>query len=227
MTLKLIIGNRNYSSWSLRAWLYLKLSGLHFDEHLVPLFEDGWREQLAAHTPAGRVPVLGDGDLTVWDTLAIFAHLEERFPESALGWPADAAARAHARSISAEMHSGFLAIRGELPQNLRRRGATPDLSADAKSQIARVRDMWRGCLTRYGGPWLFGEPSTADVMYAPVALRFVSYGVVVDGPERAFIDAVVENEHVLAWCAAAADEPHKIAFVDTIAALDDVPMALG
>ena len=136
---KLILGNKNYSSWSLRAWLYMRESNIPFEEVRVPLFVDGWKEQLAEFSPAGRVPVLVDEGLAVWDTLSILAYLKEREPE-ALGWPEDRSMRAHARSISAEMHAGFLAVREWLPQNIRRR--TPieldKASPELRQQIARI-----------------------------------------------------------------------------------------
>ena len=165
--LELVIGNRNYSSWSLRAWLYLRESGMTFKTIQIPLFTGSWRETLARYSPAGRVPVLIDGDLAIWDSLAIIEHLQESAP-GALGWPREPRARAEARSISAEMHSGFLAIRNELPQNLRvRRERSPnELSQPCQRQIERIQTIWRDCRERYAarGKWLFGELCIADVM---------------------------------------------------------------
>lgn len=230
MSMKLVIGNRNYSSWSLRAWLFLRESGLPFEELRLPLFMPGWAEAVARYSPAGRVPVLVDGDISVWDTMAIIAHVQEQHP-SALGWPADPAARAEARSIAAEMHAGFLAIRGELPQNLRlrRRRDPADLSADARAQIARVCDLWSACRRRFaaGGPWLFGRMSTADVMYAPVALRFVTYDIPVPDPARSFIDAVCALPAIQEWIRAAEAEVERIDFIDELVPAPESPLTLG
>ena len=216
MALTLIIGNRNYSSWSLRGWLYLKESGLEFREVRVPLHVGDWRAEVARFTPAGRVPVLIDGDVTVWDTLAIMEHVRERFP-GALGWPTGIADRAYARSISAEMHSGFIALRSELPQNIRiRRQAEP--SNLCRQQITRLLEIWSDCRTRHRdrGPWLFGELSAADVMYVPVALRFVSYGIEVPAPASEFVDAVLASAHVREWIFASEQEEEQLAFVDEL-----------
>jgi glutathione S-transferase len=228
--LKLIIGNKNYSSWSLRAWLHLRESGIDFEEVRVPLFSGDWRETLRQYTPAGRVPVLIDGDITIWDSFAIFEHICERNPK-AIGWPADPEARALARSISAEMHSGFLAIREELPQNLRARTRRelPDLSEAARIQITRVLEIWESCRWKYGkeGPWLFGEFSFADIMYVPVALRFVSYGIPLVGEAREFIRAVCKHPAILEWVREAEAEPERIEFVDNLIPASKSPMTPG
>ena len=190
---KLIIGNRNYSSWSLRAWLYLKTSQLDFEVQRVALFDEDWASTINTLSPAGRVPILIDGEQTVWDSLAIVAHLRER-EAGALDWPAAPAARAHARSIVAEMHSGFLAVRGELPQNLKRsQPIDPEsLSEACRQQIRRINIMWRELRDQHAGagPWLFGEFSIADVFYAPVALRFSSYGIKLSRAANDYIGAV-------------------------------------
>ncbi len=216
MALTLVIGNRNYSSWSLRGWLYLKESGLDFSEIRIPLHFGDWRAEVARFSPAGRVPVLMDGDMTVWDTLAIMEHVRERFP-SALGWPTGMPDRAYARSISAEMHSGFIALRSELPQNIRIR-RRPEPSDLCRQQIARVLEIWSDCRTRHRdrGPWLFGELSAADVMYVPVALRFASYGIEVPAPASEFVDAVLANTHVCEWISASEKEAEELAFVDEL-----------
>ncbi len=216
MGLRLVIGNRNYSSWSLRLWLYLKESQLDFRVVRIPLHEGDWRAEVAQYTPAARLPVLIDGDVTVWDTLAIIEHTRENHP-GALDWPTALAERAHARSISAEMHSGFIALRGELPQNLRlRRPVEP--SDLCRRQIDRLIEIWSDCRRRYSdrGPWLFGELSPADIMFAPVALRFVTYGIEVPDPAVEFVDAVRANEHVREWIRAAEQEREKLAFVDEL-----------
>ena len=198
----LVIGNRNYSSWSLRAWLYLRLSRIPFEEIRIPLFTDGWREDLARYTPAGRVPVLLDDQLAVWDSLAIFEYVRERHPD-AVGWPTAIAARAFARSIVAEMHSGFMTIRDELPQNIRARNPREQsqLSGLCRSEVQRINEIWNTCRRKYSddGPWLFGPLSIADVMYAPVALRFVTYSIPVPGPADEYIRGIQELEPIKEW----------------------------
>src|SRR5262249_14095465 len=164
MPYHLVIGNKNYSSWSLRAWLFMKESGVTFDETRIPLYTPTWARQIARYTPAGRGPGLIDGNISVWDSSAIFQYIPERHP-AAVGWPKDDEARARAQSISGEMHSGFLAIRNELPQNIRirRQRDVSQLSAACLAQIRRVDEIWSDCRHRYGnaGDWLFGEFSLA------------------------------------------------------------------
>ncbi|MEJ2132184.1 MAG: glutathione S-transferase family protein [Gammaproteobacteria bacterium] len=216
MSLTLVIGNRNYSSWSLRAWLYLRESHLEFEEVFIPLHVGEWRKEIAKYSPAGRVPVLIDDDITVWDTMAIMAYLLERQPD-AVGWPTDRAERALARSISAEMHSGFLALRDELPQNIRIRRSAPQ-SELCRAQIHRVQTIWNDCRERFGhrGPWLFGTFGIADVMFVPVALRFVTYGIPVEGRAQEFVDAVLESPSVQEWIGAAHAEGLPLDFVDEL-----------
>jgi len=225
---ELVIGNKNYSSWSLRASLHLRESGIDFSETRVPLFQDDWSERLRRFSPAGRVPVLIDGELHIWDTMAIFEHLAETNGD-AIGWPTDPRARPRARSISAEMHSGFLAVREWLPQNLR--AHTPidpaTFSDDLEAQIARIEEIWTTCYEDSGGPWLFGDFSIADVMYAPVALRFVTYGVSVTPQARRFVDAVQSLPSVQEWIADAVAEKETIPFIDECVGTDGVPMSLG
>ena len=192
MTLTLVIGNKNYSSWSMRPWIALKGAGIAFDEVMIPLYtgaED--KAKILGFTPSGKVPVLVDGDVTAWDSLAIIEYAAERFPDAKL-WPQDPASRAHARSISAEMHSGFMALRNECGMNLHRPVKSKALSDDAKANIARIEDIWAECHTRYGkiGPYLFGEFSAADAMYAPVVHRFRSYAVELSPPARAYMNTM-------------------------------------
>ena len=230
MTLELVIGNKNYSSWSLRAWLHLRESRIPFRETRIALFQDGFRETLERYTPAGRVPVLIDGDLPVWDSMAIIEHVRERFPE-ALGWPTDAAARAMARSIAAEMHAGFLAVRDELPQNLRARRPRPleSLSEACRGQIARIDEMWTTARREHGeeGPWLFGEMSIADIVYAPVALRFVTYGIPVGEESRGFVDAVCALDSVREFVDAARAEREHLDFIDDLVPTAGSPLTPG
>ncbi len=216
MSLTLVIGNRNYSSWSLRVWLYLRESGLEFEEVFISLHVGNWRERVAEYTPAGRVPVLIDDGITVWDTMAIMGYLLDRYPD-AVGWPADPTERALARSISAEMHSGFLAIREELPQNIRiRRPAT--ISEACRVQIDRVQEIWSDCRTRCSNPgrWLFGHFGIADVMFVPVALRFVSYEIPVAGRADEFVRATLALPSVQEWVRASQDEGLPLDFVDEL-----------
>ena len=219
MSLKLIIGNKNYSSWSLRAWLFLKQSGVEFEEIKLALFTEQWQKEIQRYTPAGKVPVLLDGDIAVWDSLAIMEYVRENF-EGTVGWPRDRAARAHARSIATEMHSGFMAIREELPQNLRvcQQRSLDDFSSMAQREIARVERLWQDGFERYGGPWLCGEFSIADVMYVPVALRFVTYGIQLQPTAQQFVTRTQALEPVQAWCQEAAHEEETLPFIDAAAA---------
>lgn len=217
---KLIIGNRNYSSWSMRAWLHLRESEVPFEEVRVPLFgEDGWHEEIARYSPAGLVPVLVDGDLAVWDSMAIHEYVLEHWPD-AVGWPAAPRARARARSVCAEMHSGFTALREELPQNIRarKRCRLEALSDACRSDIARIEAIWSVARDGHGGagPWLFGAFSLADVVFAPVALRFVTYGIPVAGEARHFVEQVQALESVREWARLSEEEAEVIDFVDAL-----------
>ena len=220
---QLIIGNRNYSSWSLRAWLALATSGARFNTTRVTLFDGDWKAKILAHSPAGRVPVLIDGDITIWDSLAIAEYLREREPE-APGWP-------EARAIASEMHSGFLAVRDELPQNLRARSplSEEELSGGCREQIARIDAIWSNCYAHRDtrGPWLFGNFGIADVMYVPVALRFVSYDIAVSDRARQFIDATLAFAPVQAWVDAATQEAEAIDFIDARQPASSTALTLG
>jgi glutathione S-transferase len=206
----LLFGNRNYSSWSLRPWLGLRQAGIAFDEERVALFEPGYKERILRHSPAGKVPVLVDGDLVVWDSLAIGEYAAERFPAAGI-WPADVRARALARAVSAEMHSGFAALRTAMPMNLRGhfpgKGRTPAVDAD----IARILAIWGGALERSGGPFLFGAFCYADAMYAPVATRFLTYGVDLPDHARRYVGALEGLPAMQEWRAAALAESEVIA----------------
>ncbi|MET0877930.1 MAG: glutathione S-transferase family protein [Tardiphaga sp.] len=192
MSLTLVIGNKNYSSWSMRPWIALKACGIAFEEVMIPLYTGpADKQRILGFSQSGKVPALIDGDITVWDSLAIIEYAAERFPEARL-WPEDRARRAHARSISAEMHSGFMALRNECGMNLHRPVKAKTLSADALANIARIQDIWAECHARYGkiGPYLFGEFSGADAMYAPVVHRFLSYAVEVRPEARFYMEAM-------------------------------------
>ncbi|MDX9860780.1 MAG: glutathione S-transferase family protein [Rhodospirillales bacterium] len=208
----LVIGNKNYSSWSLRAWLVLKRTGVKFDEILVSLMRPETRADILVHSPSGKVPLLRYGDDRVWDSLAIAEYLAERFPAAGL-WPADAGARAVARSVTAEMHAGFMALRRALPMNLRAHLAGRRWADDVEADIARIQEIWTTCRQRYGagGPFLFGGFTIADAFYAPVVGRFHTYDVPLSAPCQAFADAVWQAPDMRAWVAAAAAEPQAIA----------------
>ncbi len=197
---KLIIGNKNYSSWSLRAWFLLREADIDFDEHRIALDTEDTARQIAEFSPAGRVPALLLDDVTVWDSLAIAETVAERWPAKKL-WPDDAAARAHARSISAEMHAGFGELRSRMPMNCRAMGRRVALPDALTHEIDRVFEIWSDCGRRYGdsGPWLFGEFSIADAMYAPVVLRFRTYGINLPESARRFADRVLQSEAMQAW----------------------------
>src|ERR1700694_4423252 len=187
---QLVIGNTNYSSWSMRPWLALKANHIAFDEVFIPLYAgDDDKKRILSFTHSGKVPALIDGDVTVWDSLAIIEYLAERFPETRL-WPEDRARRAHARSISAEMHSGFAALRNECGMNLHRPVRATALSADARANIERILQIWSECRERYGklGPFLFGSFGGADAMFAPVVHRFRTYALEVEAAARAYRD---------------------------------------
>lgn len=205
MTTKLIIGNKNYSSWSLRAWLLLREADIEFEEHRIALDQDDTARNIAAYTSSGCVPVLILDELTVWDSLAICETVAERWPDKGL-WPSDAAARAHARSVSAELHSGFTELRGRMPMNCRAMGRKVAISDALGADIDRVLAIWSDCHKRYDGDWLFGTFSIADAMYAPVVLRFRTYGI--NLPESAYVFAkrVLESPAMQEWLAAAETE---------------------
>ena len=207
MALKLIIGNKNYSSWSLRPWIGLRAAGIAFDEEVIPLYDAGSREQILARSPAGKVPILYDGDVRVWESLAILEYAAEKFPAAQL-WPADAAARAHARAISTEMHAGFVPLRSECGMNMWRPVAKKELSADARANIARIQAMWTDARDRFGaaGPFLFGRFSAADAMFAPVVSRFETYAIDVAAPVRAYMQAMIALPAWQEWRRAALSE---------------------
>jgi len=207
----IVLGNKNYSSWSLRAWLALWQTGAPYDEVVIPLERDDTAEAIRQWSPAGKVPVLRDGDLTVWDSLAIGEYLAEQIPSAGL-WPQASRARALARSAVAEMHSGFAALRRDMPMDVRRRThQTP--SAEVATDIARNCDLWAECRARFGqghGEFLFGDFTLADAVYAPVASRFVTYDVELPATARAYVDAVMATPAMRAWAEAAAAEPWVI-----------------
>ena len=202
----LIIGNRKYSSWSFRGWLAKKLSGVEFEETVIPLDLPETQDMLAKHSPTNRVPCLMHGDAVVWDSLAIAEYMAEQASSSGL-WPADARLRAHARSIVAEMHSGFTALRSDFPMDMARRhnGVMP--SAAVEADVARIDQIWADCVRRYGGPYLFGEWCLADCFYAPVVSRFETYGIATGLASTSYAERVKQHPHYQGWHAAAQNEP--------------------
>lgn len=211
--LSLVIGNKNYSSWSLRPWLALRHAGASFQEVLVPLRQPDTKSTLLSHNPAGKAPALRHGDLTVWDSLAICEYVNELFPTAHL-WPADPAARAVARSVSAEMHSGFPDLRKNLFMDLRSRYDRPDRVAAAQADIDRVLAIFNDCRSRFGqgGPFLFGAFSIADAMFAPVCTRLRTWNVALDPVSAAYIDAIYALPAFRDWAAAAEKETWTLQF---------------
>jgi glutathione S-transferase len=208
MTLHLVIANKNYSSWSLRPWLALKVAGIAFDETLISLDAADFKSRLLALSGAGKVPVLVDGDVRIWESLAILEYLAEKFPAVAL-WPRAPAARAHARAIASEMHAGFQPLRRQLPMNVRRRIIPRALEGDAMADVARIEVIWNECRSRFGsdGPFLYGTFSAADAMYAPVVSRFHTYAVEVGTVARDYMRALIALPAWHEWQEAAKREP--------------------
>jgi glutathione S-transferase len=219
MSLTLVIGNKNYSSWSMRPWLALRANNIPFEEVFIPLYTDdpADKERILSFSRAGKVPTLVDGDITIWDSLAIIEYVAELFPDAKL-WPEDRAMRAHARSISAEMHSGFVPLRSECGMNLHRPVGPIALSADARANVARVEEIWRDCRQRYGkrGPFLFGAFTGADAMYAPVVHRFRTYGIEVGAEAKAYMEAMMALPAFAEWTEAGLAETLRIAKFETM-----------
>ena len=206
----LTLSSKNYSSWSLRGWLMARLAGLDFAEEMVEQDDAGARAELLLLAPSFRVPRLTDGEISVWDTLAIGEYLNEVKPQAGL-LPADAAARAHCRSICGEMHSGFSALRSALPMNLKARFPKFTVWSRAWGDIQRVTEIWQECLQTYGGPYLFGAtPTLADAMYAPVVTRFLTYDVALDADCSAYCRTIMSMPAMQEWMAAAKEEPEDV-----------------
>jgi glutathione S-transferase len=216
---KLIIGNKNYSSWSLRGWLACKQSGLAFEEITVPLFGDDWEAARSSEDLApshGKVPILWDGDAVVWDSLAIIEYLADKVGRDRF-WPKDDAARAMARSMVAEMHSSYMPLRRACPMNIRSRVEGVALGEDVRADIVRILTLWAEARARFGkgGPFLFGTFGAADVIYAPVVSRFLTYGIGVPGFAQAYMQAVWEHEWMQQWINAAESEDWVIEQYET------------
>jgi len=208
--LTLVIGNKNYSPWSLRPWLFMKHAGLEFQEIVIPLDTREFRDQIDRYGPSGRVPVLRHGKLCVWDSLAICEYVAEL---SGKGWPQAREARAVARAVCAEMHSGFTTLRSLWPMNARARNRRTAVTAALEADIERIDEIWNDCRVRFGGdgPWLFGDYGIADAMYAPVVLRFNTYGARISQTARWYMASVLEDAALQDWLQAAKHEPWTIA----------------
>lgn len=205
--LVLVVASKHLSSWSLRPWLVLEQLGVEYREEVVPLRRPETTERIQQHSPSGRLPVLIDGETSVWDSLAICEYLAERYPYARL-WPEDRAARAFARSIVCEMHAGFTDLRRELPVDFRAVPACRQPSPAAAADIARIRGIWRDCRVKFGvgGEFLFGHFTIADAFYAPVVGRFRTHGVALDGPEAVWADTVWALPSMQKWLGAAQAE---------------------
>jgi glutathione S-transferase len=207
MSLTLVIGNKNYSSWSLRPWIAMKAAGIPFEEVVIPLYRPGSAEQILKYSPAGKVPVLIDGDDTVWESLAILEHLAERFPQAKL-WPADVRARSYARAAASEMHGGFQPLRQHCTMNLWLPVKPRPQPLEVLANVKRIETLWGDCRARFGkgGPFLFGAFGNVDAMYAPVVARFHHYGLPVGAQTRAYMDAVMALPAWREWYDAAMKE---------------------
>ena len=209
--MKLIIGNKNYSSWSLRAWLVLSINNIAFEEVKIALSQENTSSEIAKHSKAGKVPVIHDGDLVVWDSLAICEYVSEQYL-GGKGWPADRKARALARSYSAEMHSEFFTLRGTMPMNCRAANRSVPMTTDLQKDISRIDSIWKSLRDQNlnQGPWLFGEFSIADCMFAPVVFRFATYNVEVSDSSRQYMQSVLKNPKIQLWLEQAKKEVETI-----------------
>jgi len=209
--LHLIIGNKNYSSWSMRPWLAMTAGGLSFRETVILLDQPDTAQRIREHNRAGKVPVLHHGDITVWESLAIIEYVAEAFPAAGV-WPKSAKARAVARAVSSEMHAGFAALRRTCPMNLRRPKKAVPMDDAAKADVAAIQALWRTCRKEFGqeGPFLFGAFSGADAMYAPVVTRFDTYDIQVDDDTREYMNAVSSLPAFQAWRKAGLEEVWRV-----------------
>ena len=209
--MKLILGNKNYSSWSLRGWLAVKQSGLAFEEITVPLFGEQWQQQQEdgeeLQPSSGKVPILWDEDIVVWDSLAILEYLADKVGRERF-WPKEDEPRGMARSMVAEMHSSYASLRAECPMNIRKRTPKDSVSDQTHADIVRILQLWAEARARFGtsGPFLFGTFGAADIYYAPVVSRFLTYGIGVPGFAQAYMQAVWEHEWMQSWISAAENE---------------------
>jgi glutathione S-transferase len=213
----LLIGSKNYSSWSLRPWLFLRKAGFEFREQIVYFDESDYQQQIAALSPSRRVPLLIDGGVKIWDSLAICEYVAEF---TGTGLPRNRSARGRARSVAAEMHSGFQTLRNECPMNVRAGNRRVPLTPQLQADIARVDEIWSGCRESYGagGGWLFGEFSIADAMFAPVFFRFQTYGVRLSAASQTYLEHALNDPAVREWQDASMQEGHPLPFVDQVGA---------
>ena len=208
---KLIIGNKNYSSWSLRPWFLLRQADIPFEEVLIPLYEQEWKAHIHKYSPTGKLPCLIDGKVVVWDSLAICEYIAEVFSGCYL-LPRDAAMRAEVRAVSAEMHAGFASLRKTMPMNVRKRYPGHGRTAETMADIERIVEIWQSCRQRFAdkGPFLFGELTLADAMFAPVCTRFLTYGVELPEPARSYMHFILDTPAMQTWYREALTEPYII-----------------
>lgn len=216
-TSTLLIGSKNYSSWSLRPWIFLRKAAFEFTEQIVYFDENGYQAQIAALSPSRRVPLLIDAGVKIWDSLAICEYAAEL---TSRGLPGDRVARARARSVAAEMHSGFQALRNECPMNVRARNRRVPLTPGLRTDVARIDEIWSGCRTEFGGAggWLFGDFSIADAMFAPVFFRFQTYGAALSPASQTYLSHALRDPDLRDWQDAAAREGHPLLAVDRLGA---------
>lgn len=208
--MKLLIANKLYSSWSMRPWVLMTALGIPFEETLIPLYLRDSKARILDVSPTGKVPCLMDGDIKVWESLAIMEYLHERFPDRGV-WPADGAARAHARAVASEMHAGFVALRQACPMNLRGRFSIPEISSDVADNLRRIEGLWSEARTRFaaktGGDFLYGAFTAADAMFAPVVTRLDTYELRVAPETRRYMNAVLAHPAFVRWRSEALQEP--------------------
>jgi glutathione S-transferase len=207
MALSLVIANKNYSSWSFRPWIAMKVAGIGFEETVIPLREPGSKELILSFSPAGKVPILIDGDVRVWESLAILEYLAEQHPQATL-WPSQKSARSHARALAAEMHAGFVPLRRLCPMNMWRPVKQRELTPEVMADVRRIDSLWTECRSRFGGsgPFLCGNFGVVDAMYAPIVSRFHTYDIAVGAASRAYMQAVMALPAWSEWRAEALKE---------------------
>ncbi len=225
--MQLILANKNYSSWSLRAWLYLKESDLEFEEMVISLFSDDWNQNIRKYNPIGKAPalILDDGT-RIWDSMAIIAFVQQQYPD-ALQFPQNMEKRAAAWSLAAEMHSGFLGIRNQLPMNLKQNIECPSLSDETNTQIDRVKEIWNYYLKKFDGPWLLGEFSIVDIMYAPIVTRFQTYNVPTTELEQDYMNRIRNRPLMVEWTKAALEETDALDYFDDLLPIEQAPITPG
>jgi len=209
--MRLVIGNKLYSSWSMRPWLLMKALEIPFEESVIPLYLRDSKARILDVSPTGKVPLLIDGEVKIWESLAIVEYLHEKFPERNV-WPKDAVARAHARAAATEMHAGFMALRQACPMNLAKNFAAKELSSDVADNLRRLEGLWSEAHQRFGagGPFLYGRFSAADAMYAPVVTRIETYGIRVAPNSRRYMDAILSHPAFVTWRSEALQEPWQL-----------------